>query len=283
MADLIYSICEMTVLREVSPSSVSAHGTNMEKKEVILALDLASRWNFHGARNQCITLLEKKSIAPAEKLALAQRFDIVAWLEPAVRRLVLRDEPLSVDEAKEIGIEMVTQIAILREKRLSKLLRTAQRATGLVTGAAKAEVESEICKDIERWIRKSDSASDNDFVFDLQEDIEITTTTTAASSPQPQSEDAERIGESASEAAVVVQEHVPDLDTLDRERIRAEQEEDNKRAVFKAAAAKVVLCKKEKATHTKNFRAAQAAARQWVKAERKMELSNEAYEAALRN
>ena len=225
----------MTVLHDVSPF-VSAYRTSVEKEEVILALDLASHWEFPNVRNQCITLLEKKSIAPAEKLALAQRFDIVAWLESEVTRLVLRDEPLSVDEANEIGIGMATRIAILREKRLAKLLRMARRAAIWDPQTAEAEVEFKICEEIKLWIRKSVPPSVNDLAFALQRDIETATTTAASvSSPGLQDEDTEQADESESEAAISVQGYTPNSYTLYGEALRTEWEVESKQDLFRAA------------------------------------------------
>ena len=296
----------------------------MEKGEVVLALELATRWNFNDARNRCITLLEKMDIAPAEKLALAQRFCVRAWLESEFDRLVDRDEPLSFSEAKAIGSDMATLIAMFRETLLTELLKAVLCAIvsdtqtteaevesevcedigrqiresdspgsndlasalekdiktetttagevstsfsvlqGSVAQTAEAEVESEVCEDIGRRIRESDSPGSNDLAFALEKDIKTETTTAGEVSTSfsvLQDEGTEKAGESKSETSIVVQEHTqaPDLAALRREAFQAELEEEYKRALFEAAAAKVVLCQKE------------------------MELSQEAYEAALRN
>lgn len=52
------------------------------------------------------------------KFELARKFEYAEWRRKAFNELVKRLEPLSIDEARRIGLEATTQIAQFREARV---------------------------------------------------------------------------------------------------------------------------------------------------------------------
>ncbi|KZV76842.1 hypothetical protein PENSPDRAFT_549196, partial [Peniophora sp. CONT] len=77
-------------------------------------LRLASLWNSQGIRSLAIDILDR-SMSSHQRLVLARAHGIQDWIEPAFESLSTREEPLSVEEAKELPIEDVIRITTARE------------------------------------------------------------------------------------------------------------------------------------------------------------------------
>ncbi|KAF7289249.1 hypothetical protein MIND_01386400 [Mycena indigotica] len=56
------------------------------------------------------------ALSVVETLHLSQTYNIKDWFGPAVRRLALRAEPLTVDEGKRLWVETSMNIGIIRHK-----------------------------------------------------------------------------------------------------------------------------------------------------------------------
>jgi hypothetical protein len=66
-------------------------------------------------------------LAPVEKLELCDRFDIeLSWAEDAVTMLCKRERPLSLEEARQVGLKITVHIARHREERIQQALRIAR-------------------------------------------------------------------------------------------------------------------------------------------------------------
>ena len=61
--------------------------------------------------------LQALSIAPLQRVVLYQKYDINRdLLRPAFIALTTRDEPIEIDEGRELGLETALQLAKAREK-----------------------------------------------------------------------------------------------------------------------------------------------------------------------
>lgn len=79
-------------------------------------LKLAHQWDFIEAKALAIRELENQSIPPLRKVVLYQTYAIDrSLLKPALTALTIRDEPLEIEEGREIGLETALDLAKARE------------------------------------------------------------------------------------------------------------------------------------------------------------------------
>ncbi|OSC98445.1 hypothetical protein PYCCODRAFT_1001730 [Trametes coccinea BRFM310] len=80
-------------------------------------LSLATRWEFNDVRELAIRELQVLDMSPIDRICLAQEFDITGrWALSAYIALCERPEPLSLDEAARLGLDVSIRIAQLREQ-----------------------------------------------------------------------------------------------------------------------------------------------------------------------
>jgi hypothetical protein len=83
-------------------------------------------WQMVETREDAISILGTLKMSPSEKLALADRYDVPAWVAPALLELVNREPPLSEEEVVSIGLTRAFIAVGLRERRhKSTLLKMA--------------------------------------------------------------------------------------------------------------------------------------------------------------
>lgn len=79
-------------------------------------MKLAHKWNFIEAKALAIREIENISIPPLRKVVLYQTYEIDRnLLKPALTALTIRDEPLEIEEGREIGLETAMGVAKARE------------------------------------------------------------------------------------------------------------------------------------------------------------------------
>jgi hypothetical protein len=79
-------------------------------------LKLAHQWKFIEAKALAIRELENISIPPLRKVVLYQKYEIDRnLLKPALTALTIRDEPLEIEEGREVGLETALGLAKARE------------------------------------------------------------------------------------------------------------------------------------------------------------------------
>jgi hypothetical protein len=79
-------------------------------------LKLAHQWEFIEVKALAIRELENLSIPPLRKIVLYQKYEIDRnLLKPALTALTIRDEPLEIEEGREIGLETALDLAKARE------------------------------------------------------------------------------------------------------------------------------------------------------------------------
>ncbi|PCH35702.1 hypothetical protein WOLCODRAFT_50933, partial [Wolfiporia cocos MD-104 SS10] len=80
-------------------------------------LDMATRWDFEDIRKLAIRELQKLNISAVDKIVLARAHDIHGrWAVDAYLVLCERPDPLTIPEARRLGLETTTTIAQLREQ-----------------------------------------------------------------------------------------------------------------------------------------------------------------------
>ena len=81
-------------------------------------LKLATMWEFQKIRATAITKIERMPLDLVDKLVIAQKFDISAWVMPTLVELSHRKEMVSFSEANQLGMKWVLELAKLREAKL---------------------------------------------------------------------------------------------------------------------------------------------------------------------
>ncbi|GJJ08408.1 hypothetical protein Clacol_002624 [Clathrus columnatus] len=95
------------------PSVIGKYSATLP--EWISILQLATRWLFDDIRTLAITELTDLKIDPVQKVAIALQCDIPEWLHSSYVALCLRQYPLTLDEGRKLGVDVVTKLAYTRE------------------------------------------------------------------------------------------------------------------------------------------------------------------------
>ncbi|KAL5633918.1 hypothetical protein ACGC1H_005942 [Rhizoctonia solani] len=104
------------LLRVLYASHFSSNQPTPEASLVIPAFRLANMFNFSELRTFLLPLAEQ-NLNDVDKIVFAREFDIKEWLAPAHVRLCQREEYLSGEEARKLGVESVLIISRMRELR----------------------------------------------------------------------------------------------------------------------------------------------------------------------
>ncbi|KIK24473.1 hypothetical protein PISMIDRAFT_410337 [Pisolithus microcarpus 441] len=79
-------------------------------------LKLSATWNFERLRQGAIDALIESGIGAIDRVVLSQRYYIKNWLLPALNELARRPEPITLEEAKRMGIDVALKLASVRER-----------------------------------------------------------------------------------------------------------------------------------------------------------------------
>jgi hypothetical protein len=79
-------------------------------------LKLAHQWDFIEVKALAIRELENLRIPPLQKIVLYQKYAIDRnLLQPALTALTMRDEPITIEEGRELSLETALELAKARE------------------------------------------------------------------------------------------------------------------------------------------------------------------------
>ena len=79
-------------------------------------LKLAHQWDFNEVKALAVRELENLGVPPLQKIVLYQKYAIDRkLLKPALTALTMRDEPLSIEEGRELSLETALELAKARE------------------------------------------------------------------------------------------------------------------------------------------------------------------------
>jgi hypothetical protein len=71
-------------------------------------------WNFQSIKNLAVERLSAIA-TPVDKIVLGRRYNIFEWLENAYIDVCWRDQALTIEEGKLLGVEDVIKIAAMRQ------------------------------------------------------------------------------------------------------------------------------------------------------------------------
>lgn len=87
-------------------------------------LHLASLWEMRDIRSHAIAHLSSCA-SPTAKVILGRAYDHPPWVRDGYLRLCLRNEPLSMNEAKELSLQEILGVAEAREKVRSDVISSS--------------------------------------------------------------------------------------------------------------------------------------------------------------
>ncbi|KAI6143894.1 hypothetical protein BKA82DRAFT_948055 [Pisolithus tinctorius] len=79
-------------------------------------LKLSTAWSFEKLRQASIDALIESGIGAVDRVVLSQQYDIKSWLLPALNELAKRPEPITLEEANQMGIDIALKLASVRER-----------------------------------------------------------------------------------------------------------------------------------------------------------------------
>jgi hypothetical protein len=103
------------MIGDVSYSRDSQQPDPLTLEEWTSALKLSTMWQFYKIRAAAIKAMQNLSMEPVDQIVIARRFDISAWLVPALSALVQRETLVDVSEGNRLGMEWVLKLAEVRE------------------------------------------------------------------------------------------------------------------------------------------------------------------------
>ncbi|KAG8767256.1 hypothetical protein FRC12_006370 [Ceratobasidium sp. 428] len=122
--------CLMTVLYA---SHFSAHQPEPEAALIIPAFRLANMWNFV---ELCTYLrpLAERVLGDVDKIIFAREFGVAEWLAPAYAKLCLREEKITTEEARKLGVDSLLFITRFREEHPKEVTGSAHCSSCNTTG-----------------------------------------------------------------------------------------------------------------------------------------------------
>ncbi|KAH7338082.1 hypothetical protein B0J17DRAFT_410342 [Rhizoctonia solani] len=109
----------VALLKVLYASHFSSNQPEPEASLIIPAFRLANMWNFSDLRAFLLPLAEKY-LSDIDKILFAREFEIKDWLAPAHIRLCERQEKLTTEEARKLGVDSLLLIARLGGQGSSK-------------------------------------------------------------------------------------------------------------------------------------------------------------------
>ncbi|CAE6395949.1 unnamed protein product [Rhizoctonia solani] len=87
---------------------------------LISSLRIATAYEYPELRKFSVDRLGAASLSAIQRIQLAREFDLTAWDESAFQELATREEPITKDEARELGFERFEELAKAREDEKRK-------------------------------------------------------------------------------------------------------------------------------------------------------------------
>lgn len=87
----------------------------MPKDDWISVLKLSTLWYFLDARELAIQQLNGQSMGSVERILLARKYAVSAWLRTGYTDLARREEGISLEDAEKIGWETAVRLYQVRE------------------------------------------------------------------------------------------------------------------------------------------------------------------------
>ncbi|KAK0212377.1 hypothetical protein DFS33DRAFT_21679 [Desarmillaria ectypa] len=121
---VLHGICAVDfehLLEIIYPQKIPQDHFAFGKDEWTSVLRLSTMWHLSDIRQLAIKHLQQDpKLDPVERVVLAKSYSVSSWLRLGYLSLVKRAQPLSVDEAEQIGFKSAIQIFQLREDAVVK-------------------------------------------------------------------------------------------------------------------------------------------------------------------
>ncbi|KAH9848127.1 hypothetical protein C2E23DRAFT_740246 [Lenzites betulinus] len=138
------------------------HGASNSQNDsilnLVLLLSTSTSLAFPAARTHAIAALDSASppLDPVERVFLAEKYGIPAWLRPAYVALCARAHPLEDSEAEVLGLQTTARLARAREAVLAEKVeewrRAVDRAQSGEGAVTKEDMEVREAKLVERVV-----------------------------------------------------------------------------------------------------------------------------------
>ncbi|CAE6403723.1 unnamed protein product [Rhizoctonia solani] len=83
---------------------------------LVSSLRIATAYNYPQLREFSIEKLGCSNLPAVQRIKLAREFELSSWGESAFQELVAREEPITKEEAREIGVDLFEEVARAREE-----------------------------------------------------------------------------------------------------------------------------------------------------------------------
>ncbi|KAL5633930.1 hypothetical protein ACGC1H_005951 [Rhizoctonia solani] len=97
------------------PALPGQSAPKLETPLLLAAFRLAHMWRFSDIQTYLLPLVEK-ALGDLDRIMFAREFDIQEWLAPAYKNLCQRPEPITIEEARKLGMDSLLLIAHIREQ-----------------------------------------------------------------------------------------------------------------------------------------------------------------------
>ncbi|CAE6469556.1 unnamed protein product [Rhizoctonia solani] len=125
---------------------------------LISSLRIATAYEFPELRKFSIDRLESASLCALQRIQLAREFDLTAWDESAFLELATREEPITKEEARELGFEKFEELAKAREDEKRKKGAEDERIRREAEERKKMEEEAQRQREEERKKKEEEEA-----------------------------------------------------------------------------------------------------------------------------
>lgn len=96
----------------------SSENDTLAQEEWTSILKLATKWMMLDIRDMAIKHLTSLTIAPVDRLILAQMYGVIEWSHSTYIELVKRKKSISIDETSKLGLEAAIKISQTRDRIL---------------------------------------------------------------------------------------------------------------------------------------------------------------------
>ncbi|KAJ2930170.1 hypothetical protein H1R20_g6961, partial [Candolleomyces eurysporus] len=87
----------------------------LSKDQWLSVLQLSTKWFFNDFRRRAIDNLTAFNLDPIEKICLGTQFNVSSWLKTGFHELVTRTEIITVEDARQIGLETAIKVYGIRD------------------------------------------------------------------------------------------------------------------------------------------------------------------------
>ncbi|KAG8963762.1 hypothetical protein FRC03_002587 [Tulasnella sp. 419] len=104
-----------SLLNFFNPIHLLEKSSSLDGESWKAILYLATMWDFAKLRDLAIEAIEKLDFGPMDMIMLSRKCNVQQWLTSAYVALCTRAEPITLDEARVLGLDFAFQLIAIRE------------------------------------------------------------------------------------------------------------------------------------------------------------------------